>query len=115
VLGAVRAHAAIPCDPPRCQDVAVPVPPGLIVPDNRVRILLPQSYDADTTRYAVVYLLHGAGDTYETWSQNTDVIAYSADFPVIIVMPDGGHDANAGWYSDWNDGSRQWESFHIGV
>ena len=28
-------------------------------------------------------------------------------------MPDGGHDAEAGWYSDWADGSRQWETFHM--
>jgi diacylglycerol O-acyltransferase / trehalose O-mycolyltransferase / mycolyltransferase Ag85 len=40
---------------------------------------------------------------------------FSAAFPVIIVMPDGGHDADAGWYSDWVDGSRQWETFHIQV
>src|SRR5437773_7393562 len=30
-------------------------------------------------------------------------------------MPDGGHDANAGWYSDWVEGSRQWETFHTSV
>jgi S-formylglutathione hydrolase FrmB len=115
LLLAVPAHAAIPCDPPRCEDVAVPVPPGLTVPDKRVRILLPEGYYTDGLRYPVVYLLHGAGDTYATWSQNTDVIAFSAQFRVIIVMPDGGHDDNAGWYSDWKDGSRQWESFHVGV
>ena len=96
-------------------DVAVPVPPGLIVPENRVRILLPAGYDPMGPGYPVVYLLHGAGDTYETWSQNTDVIDFSAAFPVIIVMPDGGRNADAGWYSDWKDGSRQWESFHIDV
>src|SRR5947208_1622228 len=37
-------------------------------------------------------------------------------------MPDGGHDGSAGgntneagWYSGWKDGSRNWESFHIDV
>src|SRR5438034_213209 len=112
---AVRAGAVNACTPPRCVDVAVPVPPGLIVPENRVRILLPAVHDPMGPGYPVVYLLHGAGDTYETWSQNTDVIDFSAAFPLIIVMPDGGRNADAGWYSDWKDGSRQWESFHIDV
>jgi S-formylglutathione hydrolase FrmB len=30
-------------------------------------------------------------------------------------MPDGGKDAEAGFYSDWLDGSRQWETFHTRV
>lgn len=30
-------------------------------------------------------------------------------------MPDGGANANAGWYCDWADDSRDWETFHIGV
>jgi diacylglycerol O-acyltransferase/trehalose O-mycolyltransferase len=115
LLAAAPARAVTPCTPPRCVDVAVPVPPDLIVPDGRVRVLLPVGYDPGGPGYPVVYLLHGAGDTFATWSQNTDVIDFSAAFPVIIVMPDGGHDANAGWYSDWKDGSRQWESFHIDV
>src|SRR5881628_3889316 len=87
VVLAVRAGAVTPCTPPRCLDVAVPVPPGLIVPENRVRVLLPAGYDPLGPGYPVVYLLHGAGDTYETWSANTDVIDFSPAFPVIIVIP----------------------------
>jgi S-formylglutathione hydrolase FrmB len=116
LIASIPAGAVTPCTLPRCiAEVAVPVPPGLIVPDNRVRILLPADYYTSGLRYPVVYLLHGAGDTFETWSQNTDVIDFSAAFPVIIVMPDGGRNADAGWYSDWKDGSRQWETFHIDV
>lgn len=102
---------------PNCFDVPVPVPAGKSVPDNRVRILLPPGYDeACTTRYPVLYLLHGAGDTYATWVNNTNIdsaVATPERNNLIIVMPDGGRNANAGWYSDWADGSRQWESFHI--
>ena len=118
-LHAAPAQAA--CDPPRCHDVAVPLPAGVSVPENRVRILLPSGYDAQdpSTRYPVLYLLHGAGDSYATWTQNTDVEAFTAAFPLIVVMPDAGHGGSppneAGWYSDWQDGSRQWETFHTEV
>jgi len=61
----------------------------------------------------VLYLLHGVGDSYARWSQNTDVVSFSSAYPIIIVMPDSGHSPDAGWYADWKDGSRQWESFHI--
>ena len=107
------AHAV--CDPPRCLDVAVPVPRRLRVPESTVRVLLPAGYFHGRARYPVLYLLHGAGDTYRTWTDDTDVQAFSADFPLIIVMPDGGKDAEAGFYSDWLDGSRQWETFHTRV
>jgi S-formylglutathione hydrolase FrmB len=85
----------------------------LKVPDSRVRVLLPVGYGRGRRRYPVLYLLHGVGDTYTSWMQNTDVTAYSRLFPLIIVMPDGGSGPDAGWYSDWKDGSRQWETFHI--
>src|SRR5437867_7419712 len=55
------------------------------------------------------------GDTYESWTNNTDLTSFVRRFPLIIVMPDGGKGSNAGWYSDWKDGSRQWETFHIEV
>jgi S-formylglutathione hydrolase FrmB len=110
-----RAAALAVCDPPRCTDVVVPVPRKLRVPENTVRVLLPEGYRDSRARYAVLYLLHGAGDTYATWTDATDVQAFSADFPLIIVMPDGGKDAEAGFYSDWLDGSRHWETFHTRV
>lgn len=93
----------------------MPVPRGITVPDSTVRVLLPVGYDTGRARYPVLYLLHGAGDTFATWTENTDVAAFAAGYPVIIVMPDGGHDAQAGFYSDWVDGSRQWETFHTRV
>jgi S-formylglutathione hydrolase FrmB len=103
------------CQPPGCIDVSVPVPAGLVVPENRVRVLLPDGYDDGCIRYPVLYLLHGVGDTYRTWTENTDVEDFARQFPVIVVMPDGGKSPDSGWYSDWVDGSRQWETFHIDV
>src|SRR5438876_9887881 len=109
------AQATAACETPRCFDVAVPVPAGLIVPDSTVRILPPADYATTRARYPVLYLRHGAGDTYKTWTEQADVQEFSAQFPLIIVMPDAGHDSEAGWYSDWADGSRQWETFHTHV
>ncbi|HLG01915.1 MAG TPA: alpha/beta hydrolase family protein [Acidimicrobiia bacterium] len=105
----------------RIQDRTVPVPSGVLVPDSRVRVIVPTAYctEGNTTAYPVLYLLHGAGDTWATWTNNTDVEEFSAAFDVIIVMPDGGHGTTpgneAGWYSDWHDGSRDWETFHTDV
>ena len=111
------ANAAFDCaaNAPRCVDVEIPVPPGLTVPENHVRVFLPAGYADSTASYPVLYLLHGAGDTYKTWSENTDAFAFTAGWNVIVVMPDGGRNSEAGWYSDWADGSRQWETFHIDV
>src|SRR2546428_6585794 len=89
------AQATAACETPRCFDVAVPVPAGLTLPDSTVRILLPAGYPTTRTRYPVLYLLHGAGGTYRTWGERTDAADFSAQFPVIIVMPDGGHDSYA--------------------
>ena len=110
-----RAASAFTCGPPRCLDVAVPYPSNLKVPDDHVRILLPARYDPTGPGYPVLFLLHGAGDTYQSWTENTDVAALTKRYHLIVVMPDGGRNANAGWYSDWKDGSRDWESFHIDV
>jgi diacylglycerol O-acyltransferase/trehalose O-mycolyltransferase len=113
LAGPSPARAA--CTPPRCMQIVVPVPHHLHVPDSTVRVILPAGYDTSHARYPVLYLLHGAGDTFATWSERTDVEDFSAAFPIIIVMPDSGHDANAGFYSNWIDGSRQWETFHTRV
>lgn len=102
------------------QDVAVPLTLGETLPKggNDVDILLPPGY-CDPAKsdlyYPVLYLLHGAGDTYAAWVSNTNLESLYAtvENPPIIVMPDGGHNAQAGWYSDWFDGEYQWETYHI--
>lgn len=114
-----RPRPKLPADCPATPCVverAVPLPAGVAFGaiDPRVRILLPRAYDG-RRRLPVLYLLHGAGDTYRTWVDNTDVESFAAGLGVVVVMPDGGRSPDSGWYSDWADGSRRWESFHIGV
>ncbi len=111
----ITAHSAPVCARPRCVDLTVPVPRDLRVPDRRVRVVLPDGYTRTRVRYPVLYLLHGVGDTRTSWTDNTDLVALTQRVPVIIVMPDGGRGAQAGWYSDWKDGSRHWETFHTNV
>ncbi len=97
-------------------DVTPPVPTGASVPDNHVRVLLPDGYDENPCRsYPVLFLLHGVGDKWTDWTTRSDVVAFVRSLPVIVVMPDGGHGGEAGWYSDWSDGSRQWEQFHLSL
>ena len=87
LIASLAAAAPPPaCDPPRCFDVVVPVPRRLHVPDSTVRVLLPASYVRSRARYPVLYLLHGAGDTFARWTENTDVQAFSAQFPIINMQ-----------------------------
>lgn len=98
--------------------VTVPTPGGVHVADNHVDVLLPPDYCLASTRrltYPVLYLLHGTGDTYSAWAEHTDLVSYARGYDVIVVMPDGGHGTEAGWYSDWLDGEFQYETYDLSV
>lgn len=85
--------------------------------ETAIRVLLPAGYDDPShaaSRYPVLYLLHGVGDDHTTWTKNTDVEGLVAGRDLIVVMPDGGKNVDAGWYSDHFDGSVAWEAYHIG-
>jgi S-formylglutathione hydrolase FrmB len=60
----------------------------------KYNIVLPPDYATSDERYPVLYLLHGAGQNYTSWSRMgvpfyTDLIG-----DLIVVMPDGGNS----WY-----------------
>jgi S-formylglutathione hydrolase FrmB len=60
-------------------------------------VILPTEYDTSkTTRYPVLYLLHGLTGHYNDWVQRTNVADYAADYRLIVVMPEG----NDSWYTD---------------
>jgi S-formylglutathione hydrolase FrmB len=88
---------------------------GLPAPQSLpVNVLLPDGYDGKR-RFPVLYLLHGHGDTYDSWAdpKNGDIVHLAAGLPAIVVMPEGGR----GWYADWwNAGKRgdpAWERYHL--
>ncbi len=78
----------------------------------KYNIILPQDYATSSERYPVLYLLHGLGQNYTTWSR-LGVPFYAAEIgDLIVVMPDGGNS----WYINWaesTDGQKNaWED-HI--
>ncbi|WP_081656112.1 alpha/beta hydrolase [Amycolatopsis vancoresmycina] len=80
-----------------------------------VRLLHPPAWTPGATRtWPVLYLLHGAGDDYTSWTRSTDVAAFTRGAEMLVVMPSGGRD---GFYSDWYNrgagGAPRWETFHL--
>ena len=60
-------------------------------------VILPADYRTSrTTRYPVLYLLHGLGGHYSDWLMRTNVADYAAQYRMIVVMPEG----NDSWYVD---------------
>jgi len=60
-------------------------------------VILPPGYhESRTTRYPVLYLLHGLGGHYTDWVTRTNVADYAAQYRMIVVTPEG----NDSWYVD---------------
>lgn len=82
-----------------------------------VRLLVPDGWEQGAGQsWPTLWLLHGCCDAaeYKSWTAYTDVEQFTADKPVLVVMPSGG---KIGMYSDWwNYGlplPPDWESFHM--
>lgn len=101
-------------------DVAVgPPPPGEPERANNLGVVvrLPKGYHArPKKRWPVLYLLHGAAQAYDHWSdpQYGDIATRAKGLPAIVVMPQGGV---VGFYADWyTDGTYSgpgWESYYL--
>jgi S-formylglutathione hydrolase FrmB len=60
-------------------------------------VILPTDYDTSTTtRYPVLYLLHGLSGHYSDWIARTNVADYASEYRMIVVTPEG----NDSWYTD---------------
>lgn len=98
---------------PRLHELTLTTP-ALDAPTH-LRVLLPKGYDpAGTTRYPVLYLLHGGFGNYTDWTTVGQAEPLTADLPLIVVMPDGGQ---GGWYTNWSNygagGPPEWETYHV--
>jgi len=72
-------------------------------------VILPADYrTSKTTRYPVLYLLHGLGGHYSDWLTRTNVADYATQYRMIVIMPEG----NDSWYVDGAAGSNdKYESY----
>jgi S-formylglutathione hydrolase FrmB len=92
------------------------VAPVAVNGPHRVRITFPNDYfSSGTTRYPVLYLLHGgAGGNSAQWTTGGGAVEQiTNNKPLITVMPDGG---KVGWYTNWVDqsqGAQNWADFHL--
>ena len=60
-------------------------------------VILPADYGTSkTTRYPVLYLLHGLTGHYTDWVSRTNIADYAVQYRLIIVMPEG----NDSWYTN---------------
>ena len=82
-----------PRDDPRVQVVSLA---GSLPKARNVAVLLPRDYATSGRRYPVLYLLHGMGGAYDNWLTRTNLLEYTADLPLIVVMPDAGDS----WYGN---------------
>ena len=85
------------------------------VAGTHVNVLLPPHYHrGHGRRYPVLYLFHGAFSDEDSFSTQTNLLAFTASQPehrqAIVVMPDGGR-LPAG--RDWVDGAHPQETFVI--
>lgn len=122
VLSAVPAGAGRPAamtctGTGRVRTCQVALPAGVMVRSSTVRVVVPADYDSSRRDYPVVFVLHGVGDSYASWTDpdRGDLAALTAACQALFVTPDGGSGTTAGWYSDWKDGSYQYETFHTAV
>lgn len=89
--------------------------PGQTAGQHTIMVTLPAGYDGtDSTRYPVLYALHGNADLPNT-QRNLEITEQATqDVPLITVWPDGG---GRSWYSNWVNpgalGRQNWESFHL--
>lgn len=91
-------------EPPRGEMIEKSFHSVILQDDIKYLIYLPPSYDAGSTRYPVLYLLHGRGDSMHSW------LAIQADMdktitagivpPFIAVVPDIPCSKRASYYVD---------------
>ena len=97
VLLAVIASAVVAANAKRATVETIQFQSKLVNTTLPYNVILPPDYRGSaTTRYPVLYLLHGWDGHYTDWLTRTNVADYAAQYRMIIVMPEG----NDSWYVD---------------
>jgi S-formylglutathione hydrolase FrmB len=80
----------------------------------RANVLLPDGYNGER-RFPVLYLLHGVGDSYASWSnpERGDILDTARGFRGIIVMPEADRGFYANWWNDGGRGDPGWERYYL--
>lgn len=100
----MRADAQEVPNPDTARVRIVSIPGSLPAARNAV-VVLPGGYHASARRYPVLYLLHGHDGAHWNWMRRTNLLAYTARLPLIVVLPDAGNS----WYT--NSAARPDERF----
>jgi len=73
-------------------------------------VILPDSYKKATNEYPVLYLLHGAGGSYEQWIKSVPELQQLVDtYQMIIICPDGG--ITSWYFNSPIDKTMQYETY----
>ena len=86
--------------------------------EQEVAVYLPPGYESGTTRYPVLYLLHGIGGGFTDWTKHWDLrgsmdaILKAGAQPFLVVMPNGANKLGGGFYVD-SPVSGNWESYLV--
>ncbi len=88
-----RAQAGPIPDTARVRIVSIP---GSLPAPRNATVILPTGYHDSARRYPVLYLLHGHDGGNLNWMQRTNLLAYTARLPLIVVLPDAGNS----WYTN---------------
>jgi putative tributyrin esterase len=93
------------------QDMLV-IPSDNLKAADTILVYKPESYlTKKKQKYPVLYLLHGHGGNYQSWSTITDLQKMADEYQFLIVCPDG---LKKSWYiNSPKEDSTQYETFFI--
>jgi S-formylglutathione hydrolase FrmB len=98
------------------REIDLEVDTTAVAGEHEVIVLLPAGYNQEgTTRYPVLYLMHGALAGPEQWvTAGGDALSITQPYPLITVIPDQGV---KGWNTNWVNagavGPQNWETFTL--
>ncbi len=75
----------------------ISIPHAALQKSFKALVVLPEIYHTSTKRFPVIYLLHGYGGNYKSFSQVVNLEHYADSFSIIFVCPDGNYNS---WYLD---------------